>query len=400
MSTRISSSGLHNAAVALILRQQSSLARTQAQLASGRRYSSPAEDPIAATREQDLERSRSQLEQFGKNANMLQSRLGFGEQALADAGTLLQRVRELAIQANSGAMDDQSLASIAAELRMRSAELQDIANRRDANGEYLFAGFSSTTQPFVRGGSGIGYQGDQGVRSLQVGPNQTIADGMDGQRVFIGIPEGNGRFATAAGVHTGTGSIDSGTVTDAAAWSAAQGNYTVRFTAADSWTVEDSLGNPLASGSYVEGGAIGFAGVQVKVSGAPAAGDTFTVRPAATRSVFQAVDDLVSTLQAGAVDPVARSQLNTGINAALTQIDQSLDHLVNVRAEFGARLSAVDSAEQTRADLDYELKSSLSELRDLDYAEAVGRMNQQMVGLQAAQSAYSRIAQLSLFDYL
>ena len=38
--------------------------------------------------------------------------------------------------------------------------------------------------------------------------------------------------------------------------------------------------------------------------------------------------------------------------------------------------------------------------RDLDYAEAVSRMNQQLTGLQAAQAAYSRIARLSLFDFL
>jgi flagellar hook-associated protein 3 FlgL len=44
--------------------------------------------------------------------------------------------------------------------------------------------------------------------------------------------------------------------------------------------------------------------------------------------------------------------------------------------------------------------SSIGELRDLDYAEAISRMNQQLTSLQAAQAAYTRIAQLSLFDYL
>ena len=41
-----------------------------------------------------------------------------------------------------------------------------------------------------------------------------------------------------------------------------------------------------------------------------------------------------------------------------------------------------------------------SELRDLDYAEAISRLNQQSVGLQAAQTAYTRIGQMSLFDIL
>jgi flagellar hook-associated protein 3 FlgL len=398
MSTRISTSGMHAAALAQMLKQQTGLARTQTQVASGRRFLTPAEDPIAATRVLDLERSRAQLQQYGTNANILTNRLTIGEQAFADAGLVLQRVRELALQANSGVMDDASLDSIAAELKMRSQELQDIANRRDANGEYLFAGFSTATQPFARAAGQVAYSGDQGSRTLQVGPTQKIADGIDGFRAFMGIPEGNGTFTTATGVHTGTGSIDTGEVLDPTAW--VPGDYTLTFTAPDAWEVTDSLGVPVAAGAYATGEVIAFNGVQVKVSGAPAAGDTFEIAPAATRSVFAAVDDLVATLENGAGNPGLRANLNTGINAALTQVDQSLEHLMSRRADIGARLSSLDSVETTRDDLDVELQSSLSELRDLDYAEAISRMNQQLVGLQAAQSAYSKISQLSLFNYL
>ena len=74
---------------------------------------------------------------------------------MADASSLLQRVRELTIQANSGVVDAASRASIATELKARSQELQDLANRRDANGEYLFSGFSTQTQPFSRGIGGV-----------------------------------------------------------------------------------------------------------------------------------------------------------------------------------------------------------------------------------------------------
>ena len=53
-----------------------------------------------------------------------------------------------------------------------------------------------------------------------------------------------------------------------------------------------------------------------------------------------------------------------------------------------------------REDTKFQLAGSLSDLRDLDYAEAISRMNQQMTGLQAAQAAYTRIGQMSLFDFL
>jgi flagellar hook-associated protein 3 FlgL len=50
--------------------------------------------------------------------------------------------------------------------------------------------------------------------------------------------------------------------------------------------------------------------------------------------------------------------------------------------------------------MEIDMASSLSDLRDLDYAEALTKMNQQLVGLQAAQLSYSKISGLSLFNYL
>jgi len=71
-----------------------------------------------------------------------------------------------------------------------------------------------------------------------------------------------------------------------------------------------------------------------------------------------------------------------------------------VRAEVGTRLSSLENAANAREDQVVELERMRSDLRDLDYAEAVTKMNQQLVALQAAQMSYSRISQLSLFNYL
>jgi flagellar hook-associated protein 3 FlgL len=398
MTNRISTSAMHATVIGQILARQTDLAKTQNQVASGKRVQSPSDDPVATTQILDLERGRAQLEQFSKNSDAATARLNMGEQAMADANDLLQRVRELTIQANSGVIDATSRASIATELKARAQELQDLANRRDANGEYLFSGFSTQTQPFSRGSTGVSYAGDQGVRNLQIGPDQRVADSYSGQEAFMNVPQGNGTFVVATGVHNGTGSIDTGQVTNAAAW--VRGSYTVQFTSASTWQVVNAASTVVASGAYTDGGAIAFNGIQVSVTGSPAAGDTFTVAPAATESIFTSIDKLVTSLTTGADDPVGRAQLNTSLGISLQQFDQALDHVTNLRAGIGARLSSIDSATASRQQLDDSMTTSLSQLRDVDYAEAVSRMNQQLVGLQAAQAAYSRIAQLSLFNYL
>jgi flagellar hook-associated protein 3 FlgL len=54
----------------------------------------------------------------------------------------------------------------------------------------------------------------------------------------------------------------------------------------------------------------------------------------------------------------------------------------------------------TRDSRTTDIATSTSQLSDLDYASAVAKMNQQYVGLQAAQQSYAQISKLSLFNYL
>ena len=74
--------------------------------------------------------------------------------------------------------------------------------------------------------------------------------------------------------------------------------------------------------------------------------------------------------------------------------------MLSVRSEVGSRLSAIDQATSTRETEAIDLQQLLSDLRDVDYASAISQLNQQYAGLQAAQQAYTKISQLSLFDYL
>jgi flagellar hook-associated protein 3 FlgL len=95
-----------------------------------------------------------------------------------------------------------------------------------------------------------------------------------------------------------------------------------------------------------------------------------------------------------------KARFATEVGSGLVGLDKAIDHILQVRAQVGARLSAIDASNETRQSLELELQGDASALRDTDYAAAVTRLNQQYVGLQAAQAAYTRIAQLSLFDYL
>jgi flagellar hook-associated protein 3 FlgL len=397
---RISTAGIHHAALNALLGQQSVLSRTQQQIASGKRVQTPADDPVAAVHLLELQRALAESDQFNRNADIAKNRLTLEEQALADANTVITRVRELTVQGNNGSVDPASRRMLATEVRSRLKELVDIANRRDANNEYLFSGYATLTQPFAQTGSTIAYFGDQGSRALQVGPDQRIVDGHPGTDVFMSVVEGNGTFVTGAVAgNAGSGVIAGGTLVDPAQWAA--GDYTLRFTSANGdYEIVDGAATVVATGTYTENSTISFNGANINMTGMPAQNDSFTIARSRSEDIFTTLGNLAATLESSTATQAERAQFNSAMATSLQQLDQATDHLLSVRAEVGTRLSAIDGAQNALADRKVELETTTSQLRDLDYAEAVSRMNQQLVGLQAAQASYSRIAQLSLFDYL
>jgi flagellar hook-associated protein 3 FlgL len=205
-----------------------------------------------------------------------------------------------------------------------------------------------------------------------------------------------------AAANTGTATIDVGTVVDPAAW--VRDNYTLRFTSATDWVIEDdTLPTPVqvASGAgFTSGQTISFLGVNVALTGAPATGDSFSIRPAQDTDVFTVLDNLIDTLDGGAGLPSDRAIFQQQIGANIADLDQGLNRVLSVRAEVGSRLSAIDQATNSRESEAIDLQQLLSDLRDVDYASAISQLNQQYAGLQAAQQAYTKISQLSLFDYL
>jgi flagellar hook-associated protein 3 FlgL len=397
---RISTANIYQQSVTAILQQQAQLAATQQQVATGKRVISAGDDPVAAVQLQSLTRMQSQQDQYNKNANAAQGRLQLEEQALSDSTTVLQRIRELVLQANNATQTASDRQAIGTELKARVDELQGIANRKDNGGEYLFAGFSAGQQPFTRNGAGaVAYVGDSGQRSVLINSAVAVADGDPGSSVFTNVKQGNGVFTTSASAgNTGGGMIDVGTVQNRSAWVA--DTYTLRFTTASTWQVTDSGSNVVASGNYGSGSGIVFNGVQVSVSGAPASGDTFTIGAAGRISTFDALDQIATVLGQASDSDAVHAQIHTALGGALQQIDQSLAQVSSVRSTVGTRLSLIDDVAATRDARQADVASSISQLQDLDYASAISKMNQQYVGLQAAQQAYVKIAGLSLFNYL
>lgn len=410
---QIFSLGLNN-----LISLQSQVAQTQQQISSGKRIQTPADDPIASPQIQAVREQLSLLAQFEVNAAAAEKKLRLEESSLQGIKNAVQRVRELAVQGGNGGLGFPERQGIAIEIQQRLQELVSGVNAKDAAGQYLYSGFQSEVKPFVaQTGGGFLYQGDQGQLSVQLAPNLTVAVSDPGSKIFTGIDDPLNVTTSVGGGNSGSASVVNQAVTHQSDFDSffSSDSAVVTFNVGPGGTtytvtrVSDgatlSGGNPpkaLLNQPYVPGEPIEFQGAHVEFSGTPADGDTFGVAAAATSktdilSVVEKLANGLTGLSDSAQDQVLLQEV---IADSLITLDRALEKISQTEANIGARLNSIDNANEANADLELYNKEILSNLEDLDFTEAVSNLTQQSFVLEAAQSSFVRISNLTLFNFL
>jgi flagellar hook-associated protein 3 FlgL len=443
---RISTAMIFDAGVSSMNRQSSSLLQLQQQLSTGRRMVTPSDDPVAAAQALVVAQAQDITTQYTANQGSANSALGMSDSNLSSVTDLLNRVRQLAVEAGNGTLTASDRASIGQELRSNFDQLIGYANATDGTGQYVYSGYMGSTKPFSGTvATGVTYAGDNGQRTAQVSASRQLAISDSGSSVFQRIASGNGYFATGyTGTNTGTGVVDGGAVTNPAAWnSVTNKNLNVKFYVDATKTppvtyydLIDSTANvslltgaapvaptfpaaapPTGLRVYAAGQAIAFNnlwagpapaavtpadyGIQVTITGSPATNDSFTIAPSSSQSVFTTIANLINAVENTLTGtPAGGAALSNQIGFALTNLDQANNNILNVRAEIGSRLNEVTALGSANSAQNLQLQQTLSNLQDLDYAKAISDMAKNQLGLTAAQKSFQAISQLSLFTYL
>ncbi len=129
-------------------------------------------------------------------------------------------------------------------------------------------------------------------------------------------------------------------------------------------------------------------------------GDVFTLTPSTTENMFDTLRNLILNAESPTGTAHDQALLANQIGFALTNLDQAEINVLKVRSQIGSRLNEVDSIQSSNEDLQIQYQQSISSLQDLDYAKAISDFTRKQTDLQAAQQSFSKITQLSLFDYL
>lgn len=416
---RISSQQAFNLGVKGIQNNYNDMIRTQQQVSTGNRILTPADDPVASVRLMQLEQQQNMLGQYKSNLTAANNSLVQEESTLNSVNTILQRVRDLAVEAGNGSRSQADRQSIAAELREREDELLGLMNTQNARGEYLFSGFQGKTQPFVRQADGsYHYEGDEGQRRLQIATSLTVPISDNGKAVFQNVTNAarlDAAFTPPAG---STLRVSSPLVQDEVAFAGTPGfpqnGIEIRF--GDPAAIPP--GDPKNYEVYEVGGVVPlqsgrmddddrlhdslvFSGMVIHFDGVPSGGEVVTVTDDPSRQkqgILDSIHQLRAALEQHPDTPEGTRATRDAVAAALTNIDHGMVTLDRTRGDIGARLNIIETTLTDNEDVTLVNKEVQAELREVDYPEALSRLSFQSIILEAAQQSYVKVSNLSLFN--
>ncbi|QSP94102.1 flagellar hook-associated protein FlgL [Marinobacter salinisoli] len=406
---RISSQQIFTGGINRLQELNGNLNNTQQQISTGKRVNTPSDDPVAAARILKLDQELARTETYQRNVDLADNRLSQEESALESAVDIIQRVRELTVQAGNGSLSQNDLRSISSELKERLDQLAQVANTRDASGEYIFSGFQGSTQAFVQDATGAWqYQGDEGQRRLEVDDGVTVAISDHGKGIFVSVPKAI--TGVAAPGNSANAYVSGVALTDKAALQNAFAGAVpndIRLTVnAAGEVIAENPGTvpatvlPTSPAPALVGEEFEVAGIKATVNDA-AAGDEFTLAISDKQSVFKTIETLIAGLEgADKTSGQGQAQFDTLISDSLQNLDYAQEEIVLTQTELGGRMNAVQSTRAFLEDSSVYTNQIRSQLQDVDYAEAISNLSFQSFVLQAAQQSFAQVSRLSLFDRL
>ena len=518
---RIGTANFYQRSVVNLQTRQANLDRAQEELSSGKKVIRPSDDPVASN---SIIKLKKELEVSNRYIDAQSTATRYNrevETSLESMNNILLRVQEILTGAINGSLDADALTAYQQELSSRLEEYEGIVNQKNANGDYMFSGYQTRTEPFQEDEFGyFEYFGDSGQREVLIAPSFEVAVAEPGDNFVTNVASKYSHFRPAAAAASGA-KVSIGFVKDPTEFklpTAPASTYQIQFSGAvpptaDTWQVIDvSMAAPnIVSGpyDYTAGDEIDFQGLSVKTNPniPPQAGDVFDMQPdtvpdkTSTLWLFkQAMDamsisgnsyttnsiqgstvaisggdikfpdqhsladfeivfpaaglvevrevdrsttptTIVSTpVPAQAYDPAGTKiefngmEINlsgtpgnqTTVPAApapnypesieldkpestrrvevlgtlLEEISNAQTNIDNTRSQIGARMNSIDNEEQAQLLFKETTKVTLAEIEEIDIYEAVTNLENSRVGLQASQQAFSRVQNLTLFDYI
>ncbi len=323
--------------------------------ATGKRLNNPSDDPAAIrpvlTTRTQINNVDRYLTTMGHSMDKMQATDGF----LKHVENIMQRVKEIAINGVSGALNDKDTAVLADEISQLRKELFDTANGM-IDGKHIFAGYMEQTKPFVLNPNPyhnpedplydpslfnpddhrtwpVIYNGDENRTELDITPGERIQVNLTGNDLFLGTKNWN------------------------------QPPY-------------DSVVNPPN-------------GVD------PGRFNLFAVLVATENALRIATPDPNTDPPPTDFDPRA-----TALTTQIIAIDGASEQNRRLRSQLGNLTNRVEEASRHQEVVRIDLQQILSRYEDADAIEAFNNIIKQETAFQAALSITGKISRISILDFI
>ena len=156
----------------------------QNQLSSGHRINSPSDDPAGVQNAMQLKNNISSVNQWSSNADKALQVMNTTDGTLGDMTSILQRVRELAVEGANGTLATSDKSAVADEVDQLSQQIQAMANTQ-VGSNYIFSG-TATDQKLIPIPTDLTSpsQANSQPVTFNVGNNLNIPVSVDGQALF------------------------------------------------------------------------------------------------------------------------------------------------------------------------------------------------------------------------
>ncbi|SHH69861.1 flagellar hook-associated protein 3 FlgL [Caloranaerobacter azorensis DSM 13643] len=314
--------------------------KIQQKLSSGKKFQLPSDDPIGVSRSLKLNTDIAKIEQYKRNLDDAMSWLEMTESAVAEVEDVLQRARELTVQAANGTNSDDDLKMISSEIEQLKDHLIKISNTTYA-GRYIFSGYKTDVPLLDENGKFklTNYEAGSGtfsshvlskdeVSNYNVGISDKIAINIVGVKVF-------GKF-------------------------------------------EGDLDNPNFD-SNVNGYEIDSTN---KTSNSANADKSYLI------AMF---DSLKTALDSGDSETIQKT---------LGRIDKVMENLLSITADIGAKSNRLELTKKRLESQSINFTKLLAENEEADIAEVIMNLKVNENVYRASLSAGARIIQPTLVDFL
>ncbi len=388
---------------------QGQLSDIQTQLASGKKLLRPSDDPVGASQVIRLTEELEKITQYNRNNDLVTGQLELQETTLRSLTDVVNRARQLTVQAGNGILASADKQAIAAEIEQLRNQTIDLMNSQNASGEYIFAGFQSQSQAFEFNPNAsvdpVKFSGDDGTNVIQLSDSVTIQSTTSGKTLFEDVRARlNFELSNVIGATVDNyqirnqGSFDAFHTAQFDPANPANNQFRFDIVSANQIQITNvGSGNVVDTLPYNSGELITYNGIEMNISGN--VGDSLTIE--LQRPKKANIAETLHSLFSGLNDPTLDQQsFSSLVDDTLVGLDNGLNRMARENSSVGARLNIAQSVKNSQLDAEVANQRARSTIQDVDYAKASAEFAKQETALEAAFASFPRVANLSLFNYI